>query len=61
MIAYVLNFVKVLFLIYKIKESIKILSFILLQNLVLTIFMVENTHPLVAVDTRRISTSTLSL
>ncbi len=61
MIAYVLNFVKVLFLIYKIKESIKILSFILLQNLALTIFMVENTHPLVAVDTRRISTSTLSL
>ena len=42
---------------YKIKVSNKISSFILLWNLVLIIFMIENTHSIVIVETGRLSIS----
>jgi hypothetical protein len=45
---------------YTIKKLVKNPSSILLQNLILTIFMAENTRSVVAVETRRISTNTVT-
>jgi hypothetical protein len=58
MIESVLNIVAISFSIYNIKESVKNLSLILLQNLVLTIFLAENARSVIAVETGKVSRST---
>jgi len=45
---------------YTIEESVKNSSSILLRSLVLTIFMAENARSVVAVETGRVSTSTIT-
>jgi hypothetical protein len=59
MIKYVLNVVAISLLTYNIKEFIRNSSSILLQSLVLTIFIVENAHSAVAIETGRVSKSTV--
>ena len=61
MIDFVPNFAAISFSIYKIIESIRKSSSILLQSIFLTIFMAENARSLVAVETRRVSTSVITL
>jgi hypothetical protein len=45
---------------YTIKESVRNSSSILLRSLVLTLFMAENAYFVVAVETGRVSTSTIT-
>jgi hypothetical protein len=45
---------------YTIRESVKNSSSILLRSLVLTIFIAENARSVVAVETGRVSTSTIT-
>ena len=60
MINYVLNFAVFSFSMYKIKEFIRKSFFILLESLDLTLFLTENAHHIVAVETKRVNTSTIS-
>jgi hypothetical protein len=60
MIEFVQSVVAISFSIYNIKESIRNSYAILLRSLVLIIFMVENAYFVVAVETGRVSRSTIA-
>jgi hypothetical protein len=45
---------------YIIRKFVRNLSSILLRSLVLTKFMAENVHSVVAVETRRVNTNTIT-
>jgi len=54
-IEYVLKFATISLLMYKIKESIRNLFFIILRSLILTIFMVEKAQFIVAAKIGKVS------
>jgi hypothetical protein len=60
MIEYVLNVAAISLLTYNIRESVRNSSSIILQSLVLTIFITENTCSIVAVEIEKVSKNTIT-
>jgi hypothetical protein len=61
MIDFTLNVTTIFISIYKMEEFVRKLSFVILQILVLTIFMIKNVYFIIAVEIRKVSKSTILL